>query len=391
MKKFLAVIMAMAMVVAFAACGGANTPAGNDGGNTAAETVKIGGIGPLTGDYANYGVSVKQGAEIAVEEINAAGGIGGKQIELSFQDSQGDPDSAVSAYGKLVDWGMNVSLGAVFSGETASVMAAAVEDDMFLITPSGSADGAITSNPKGYRVCFFDSDQGKLAADYIKDNNMADEVGVFFQSDIDYSKGLYDAFKAECEVKGVKIVCEQSFTSDTSTSFETQINALVASGVKVVFMPIYAAEASTFLSQAKNGTADAKFADDVYFFGADGLDGIVGKVAQAPETANNVLMLTPFAADNPDEKVQSFVKKYQDKNGETPDQFAADGYDAVYIIKQIVEEAGGNTSGQVLKETIEKTNYKGITGDMTWGSDGNTQKAAFAIIYNNGVGSMFGA
>lgn len=388
MKKVIALVVAAVMVFCFAACG-------NNGGSEEG-VIKIGGIGPLTGDYANYGTSVYNGAKIAVEEINAAGGINGMKIDLNFQDSQGDPDSAVSAYGKLIDWGMDISLSGVFSGENASITAAAVQDDMFLLSASASADTCIATNDAAYRVCFFDSFQGVAAADYIKDNNMATEVGVFYQSDIDYSIGLYESFKAECEKIGVKIVEVQSFTGDTNTSFETQINALVSCGAKVIFMPIYAAEASTFLSQAKNGTADAKFAKDVFFFGADGLDGIVGKVEQTPETADNVLMLTPFAADNPDQKVQNFVKAYKDANkGATPDQFAAGGYDAVYIIKALVENAGITNAADITEEEminqILKLEYAGVTGTMTWTEDGNTTKAALAIIYKDGVGSMFGA
>lgn len=401
MKKILALVLAVAMVLSFAACGNNNNePANNDTNNGGEEVVegekviKIGGIGPLTGDYANYGVSVYQGAKLAVEEINAAGGINGMKIDLNFQDSQGDPDSAVSAYGKLIDWGMDISLSGTFSGETASITAAAEEDDMFLLSASASADTCITANDAAYRVCFFDSFQGVAAADYIKDNNMADKVGVFYQSDIDYSIGLYESFKAECEKIGIEIVEVQSFTLDTNTSFETQINALVSSGVKLVFMPIYAAEASTFLSQAKNGTPDAKFAEDVYFFGADGLDGIIGKVEQSPKTADNVLMLTPFAADNPDEKVKSFVDAYKAANGVAPDQFAAGGYDATYVLKAIVENAGITDASEITEAEMIKQilalEFTGVTGTMTWGEDGNTSKAALAIVYKDGVGSLFG-
>lgn len=397
MKKALALVLAIVMVLSFAACGGNEADPGTTPNTPAAEgekVLKMGGIGPLTGDYANYGVSVNQGAKLAVEEINAAGGINGMKIDLNFQDSQGDPDSAVSAYGKLIDWGMDISLSGVFSGENASITATAAEDDMFLLSASASADGCIAANDAAYRVCFYDSFQGVAAADYIKDNNMADKVGVFYQSDIDYSIGLYESFKAECAKVGIEIVEEQSFTTDTNTSFETQINALVSSGVKVVFMPIYAAEASTFLSQAKNGTADAKFGDDVYFFGADGLDGIVGKVEQAPETANNVLMLTPFAADNPDEKVAAFVANYQKTFGATPDQFAAGGYDAVYILKALVENAGITDAAEITEAEMIKQilalEFTGVTGTMTWTEDGNTQKAALAIVYKDGVGSIFG-
>lgn len=383
MKKFLCMMMAVLMVLAMAACGG--EPANNGGNDTPdATTVKIGGIGPLTGAYANYGLSEKNGAELAVKEINEAGGIAGKQIELSYQDSQGESESAVNAYGKLMDWGMEVSLGCVLSGENASVVAAARDDDVLLITPSGSADKCIDGNDKAFRVCFYDSYQGAAAAQYIKDNNMVDTVGILYQSDNDYSVGLYNAFVAKCGELGITIAETQTFTSSTNTDFSTQVSALVSSGVKLVFIiPLYAEEASTFLTQAHG-----KFADDVYFFGADGLDGILGKVEQDTSLANNVLMLTPFAADNPAENVQSFVKKYQEAYGATPDQFAADAYDAIYAIKAAVEKAG-STSGAALASALTSLTVEGVTGTMTWGSDGNTNKPASAILYYDGVGTLF--
>lgn len=382
MKKFLCMMMAVLMVLAMAACGG--EPANNGGNDTPdATTVKIGGIGPLTGAYANYGLSEKNGAELAVKEINEAGGIAGKQIELSYQDSQGESESAVNAYGKLMDWGMEVSLGCVLSGENASVVAAARDDDVLLITPSGSADKCIDGNDKAFRVCFYDSYQGAAAAQYIKDNNMVDTVGILYQSDNDYSVGLYNAFVAKCGELGITIAETQTFTSSTNTDFSTQVSALVSSGVKLVFIPFYAEEASTFLTQAHG-----KFADDVYFFGADGLDGILGKVEQDTSLANNVLMLTPFAADNPAENVQSFVKKYQEAYGATPDQFAADAYDAIYAIKAAVEKAG-STSGAALASALTSLTVEGVTGTMTCGSDGNTNKPASAILYYDGVGTLF--
>lgn len=305
-KKVVAMFLAAVMALSLVACG-SKSDNGGSGDASGTETIKLGGVGPLTGGYANYGLSVQHGAELAVKEINAAGGVNGKQLELSFQDSQGDPESAVAAYGKLMDWGMNVSLGAVLSGETASVVAAAKADDVLVMETTGSADKCIDGNDKAFRICFYDSYQGTAAADYLTDNALATEVGVFYQSDNDYSVGLYNAFVAECQNTGVTIKETQTFTTATSTDFSTQVNALASSGVKVVFIPIYAEEASTFLTQAKG-----KFADDVYFFGADGLDGILGKVSQDVTIADNVLMMTPFAADSADPKVQAFVKAYQD-------------------------------------------------------------------------------
>ena len=378
-KRVFAMLLAMAMVFSLMACGSKDKAGGSDG-----DTIRLGGVGPLTGGYANYGLSVQHGAELAAKEINAAGGVNGKMLEVQFQDSQGDPESAVAAYGKLMDWGMNVSLGAVLSGETASVVAAAKADNMFIMETTGSADKCIDGNDKAFRVCFYDSYQGTAAADYLKDKALATEVGVFYQSDNDYSAGLYNAFAAQCQKVGVTIKETQTFTTATNTDFSTQVNALVASGVKVVFIPIYAEEASTFLTQAKG-----KFGSDVYFFGADGLDGILGKVSQDVTIADNVLMMTPFAADSAEPKVQAFVKAYQDAYNATPDQFAADGYDAVYAVKAAIEAAKGSTSGTDLAAVMTSLTVEGVTGTMTWSADGNTNKAASAILYKNGVGTLF--
>ena len=387
-KRVFAMLMACMMALSLVACGNKTNDNGGSGDSAdgaGTETIKLGVVGPLTGGYANYGLSVQHGAQLAVDEINAAGGVNGKQLELSAQDSQGDPESAVAAYGKLMDWGMNVFLGGVLSGETASVVAAAKADDMFIMETTGSADKCIDGNDKAFRICFYDSYQGTAAADYLKDNALADEVGVFYQSDNDYSAGLYNAFVAECEKTGVTIKETQTFTTATNTDFSTQVNALVNSGVKVVFLPIYAEEASTFLTQAKG-----KFAEDVYFFGADGLDGILGKVSQDVTIADNVLMMTPFAADSAAANVQAFVSAYQANYNATPDQFAADAYDAVYVVKAAVEAAGGSTSGAELAAVMTSLTVEGVTGNMTWNADGNTNKAASAILYKNGVGTLFG-
>ncbi|MBQ2830224.1 MAG: ABC transporter substrate-binding protein [Oscillospiraceae bacterium] len=390
-KKFFALMMACVMAFTMTACGGGADTTGDttsgdtqSGGQTASDSIVIGTIGPLTGPYANYGLSVKQGAEVAVAEINAAGGINGKQVVLLSEDSQGDPDSAVSAYGKLMDDGIHALLGCTLSGETANVVAAAAEDDVMILTPSGSADKCLEGNDKAFRVCFYDSYQGTAAAQYIVDNALATEVAILYQSDVDYSVGLYNSFKAKCEESNIKIVETQTFTASTATDFSTQVDALVASGAKVVFTPIYAEEASTFLTQAKG-----KFASDVYFFGADGLDGILGKVEQDPSIANNVLMLTPFAADSDDAGVKSFVESYQTAYGATPDQFAAGSYDGVYVLKAAIEKAG-STSGAAMAQAMTEITVEGITGSMTWTADGNTSKAASAILYFDGVGKLFG-
>lgn len=384
-KKVFAVVLAAVMVFSLAACGSKSSHDDSE--------IYIGGIGPLTGDYANYGLSVQHGAEIAINEINAAGGINGMKIVFSMQDSQGDPDSAKSAYGALIDWGMDASIGTVLSGEMDTVTKESAADDMFMISASASNDTCIEGSSNAFRICFYDSYQGVAAANYVKENFPGENVGVFYQSDNDYSIGLYESFADTAKSIGVQIVRVESFSDETD--YTTQINNLADSGAKVIFLPIYAAEASRFLSQAKNGSPDSSiFGDGVYFFGCDGLDGIVEKVSDNVATANNVLMLTPFAESSEDANVVNFVKQYKAAYNATPDQFAADGYDAIYAIKLATEKAGFTKSSEIkgseLSKALLSIKYNGVTGSMTWEANGNTNKLAMAIIYNNGVGSVFG-
>ena len=298
-NKLLSVVLAAAMLVMCVAM----TACSKDG---ASETeLVIGGVAPLSGDYANYGKQNSNGAYLAAKEINAAGGVNGFQLNVQFQDSQGDPDSAVTAYGKLMDQGMKVSLGGTLSGETASIVAAAKEDGLLVLTPTGSAKNCIEGSDTAFRVCFNDPQQGTASADFIKENNIGKKVAVFYQSDLDYSEGLYDTFAAEAQKLGLEVVTTQTFTKGTATDFSAQINAIKDSGADLVFIPIYAAEAAKFLTQARG-----KLADDMFYFGCDGLDGILGKVDK-PETAENVLMLTPFAADDTSEKVSKFVEAFK--------------------------------------------------------------------------------
>lgn len=382
-KKLMSLVLAVVMVAAcvvLTSCGGEKA---------ATDEILIGGIGPLTGDYANYGNSVKNGAEIAVEEINAAGGVAGFKLKLSFQDSKGNNADAVAAYGKLVDNGMKLSLGGVLSGETADIVAAAKDDGMLVLTPTGSATNILEGNDSAFRVCFSDASQGSASADYIGEHNLPKKVAVFYQADIDYSMGLLETFKSRVEANGIEIVEEQSFTTDTKTDFTTQITAIQNSDAEMVFIPIYAAEAATFLTQAKG-----KLAEDMIYFGCDGLDGILTKIENSAD-AENVMLLTPFSADSQSEKVQNFVKKYAEKcNGAVPDQFAADGYDAIYVLKAVIEKAGFTVDdvenfNERAVAAMTQIEVEGVTGKMTWTADGETTKSAIAMIIHDGVASLY--
>ncbi|MBR3355151.1 MAG: ABC transporter substrate-binding protein [Oscillospiraceae bacterium] len=389
-RLFVLVAAVLVMSMLMTSCGSGNQ---SNGGEEPAEpagekVLRIGGMGPLTGDYANYGLSVRNGAQVAVDEINANGGINGMTVVLDMQDSQADVDTAVAAYGKLMDNGMNVSIGTTLSGCMASVSLAAVDDDILLLSPSASNDSCISTNDKAFRICFTDSSQGKFSADYIVEHKLADTVAVLYQSDLDYSVGLYESFEAQAKVLGLNIAEVQTFDNNTNTDFSTQVNAINSSGAKLVFIPIYAAEASTFLSQAKG-----KLSDDTLYFGCDGLDGILTKVENDVSIADNVLELTPFSADDPDPKVQNFVEKYKADYKAAPDQFAADAYDAIYVIKAVIEKANitdpSECSGELLASYMTEITVSGVTGTMTWEKNGDTDKDAKAMIIKDGVASLY--
>lgn len=392
MKKFTRIVATLLVVVMatlmFAACNKqeGRAPVKNDDGTY---TVKLGGIGPTTGPYANYGNSVKQGAQLAVDQINAAGGFDGVKFELLFEDSAASADQAVAAYGKLLDDGMIVSLGGTVSGETMSVVAAAKDDGILVLTPSASAKEAIAGNDNAFRVCFNDPQQGTVSAQFIYDNGLATKVAAFYQSDTDYSSGVYATFKAECAAKGIEIVAEQTFTADSSSDFTAQINKLKEAkenGATVIFTPIYAQEAATFLTQAAQAGLTG-----VTVFGCDGLDGVIDKLDDA-KNAEGTMLLTSFAADSSEEDVKAFVDAYKAKYNAVPDQFAASAYDAVYAVKAAMQKAGlvngdfENFDKRIV-EAMTQIELDGVTGTSStkWTADGEAEKKANAVVIKNGV------
>ena len=323
MKKFLAAFLALTMVVlCFAACG-----KGDNGGTAGEKTLKIGLSGPLTGDAAQYGNGVKNGAQLAVDEINAAGGVNGIKLDFKMEDDEADSEKAKNAYGALKDWGMQISLGTVTSGACIAFQGEASKDNMFVLTPSATAVEAI-NGANAFRVCFADPQQGVESADYIAKNALATKVAVIYDSSDAYSSGIYDAFVAEAKAKGLDVVTTQSFTEDTGTDFSAQVQAVKSSGAELLFLPIYYKEATLILQTAKKAALDIKY------FGCDGLDGILTMENFDASLAENVMLLTPFAKNATDEFTVNFVTKYKEAYGEsTMNQFAADAYDAIYILK----------------------------------------------------------
>lgn len=356
-----------------------------DNAGAAGGTFKIGGIGPLTGGAAVYGIAAMNGSQIAVDEINAAGGINGMTVELNFQDDELDSEKSVNAYNTLKDWGVQVLDGCVTSACSIAVSAKTAEDNVFQLTPSGSAVECV-ANPNSFRVCFSDPNQGIASAQYIGEHGLATKVAVIYDSSDVYSSGIYEKFAAEAANQAFEIVTSGAFTADNKTDFSVQLQQAKDAGADLVFLPIYYNEAALILKQA----SDMGF--DVQFFGCDGLDGILGVENFDASLAEDVMLLTPFAADATDDLTVKFVTTYNEKFGETPNQFAADGYDAIYIIKAAAEKAGitADMSNEqictALSAAMTEIQVDGLTGlGITWDASGEPTKAPKAVVIKNGV------
>ncbi|MDD6571968.1 MAG: ABC transporter substrate-binding protein [Thermoflexaceae bacterium] len=384
-KKVVSLALIAVMALSTAACGSKQT---NSAGSDSTATFKIGGIGPTTGSASVYGIAVQNAAELAIKEINEAGGINGYQVELNFQDDEADQEKGVNAYNTLKDWGMNLLLGSVTSGSCVAVAAKTAEDNMFQLTPSGSAVDCV-ANDNAFQVCFTDPNQGIAAAQYIGQNGMASKVAVIYDSSDVYSSGIYEKFAGEAANQPFEIVATESFTADNKTDFSVQLQNAKTAGAELVFLPIYYSEATLILNQA----ASMEYAPT--FFGCDGLDGILSVENFDKSLAEGVILLTPFAADAADEKTQKFVADYEAAYGSTPNQFAADAYDAIYIMKAAIEKSGATPADGVsgicdkLKGAMTEITVDGLTGaGMTWEATGEVNKEPKAMVIKDGAYSL---
>ena len=373
MKKFVALMMALMMCLGcLAGCGAKDEDAGK---------IKIGGTAPLTGEAAIYGNAAKRGAEIAVEEINALGGL---QFVLKYEDDAHDAEKAVNAYNAVKDWGMQLSLGSVTSGPGLATSVKNYEDSIFALTPSASTDGYPEGKDNVYQMCFADTNQGSASAQYIYENQLGTKIAIIYQNDIDYSTGIYNTFVTKAQELGLEIVSTTTFITDAK-DFSVQITDAKNSGADLVFLPIYYEEASLILAQC----AAIDYAPK--FFGVDGMDGILTLEGFDISLAEGVMLLTPFSADAQDDLTKNFVAKYQEKYGEIPNQFAADAYDCIYAIYQACKTAGVTADMSAadinakLKEQFNTMTFSGLTGEnMTW-TDGYVSKSPKGMVIENGV------
>ena len=379
----LAAVLAFA-VLALTACGGSEggssepAPAPAGSGSAAAPApaaptggeIVIGATGPLTGDASSYGISVQQGAQIAVDEINEAGGISGNSLKFVMKDDKAAAADASTGYDLLFDEGMVISIGSVTSGSCVAFGQKAAQDGLFFITPSASSADVIATGDTAFRVCFGDPDQGVLAAHELTEKYQ--KIGCIYDTSDTYSTGIYDAFDAE--MKNLNVEYEvRTFDADNKKDFSSQVEAL--KDCDVIFCPFYYTEASLVARACA-----AKELNDIVLFGCDGFDGLAPILDE--NVKNPISQITPFDAEATDEATQKFVEAYQSKYGSVPDQFAADGYDAIKIIAALFEKGGVPenldiaTVGEMAVKTITDPSFSfaGVTGDMTWDASGACTK-----------------
>ena len=397
MKKFLAFMLALVMTLALAACGGddgqkdgsasganqgdAQTSGGTQPPADGAAVIKLGGVGPLTGDAAIYGSAAKGGAEIAVEEINALGGL---QFDLRYEDDVHDPEKSVNAYNSLKDWGMQALLGTVTSAPCVAVGDVAQGDNMFLLTPSGTAVECVQYD-NAFRVCFSDPMQGLESAKYIGENKLATKVAVIYDSSDVYSTGIYQAFATEAKNQGLELVATEAFTAESKTDFSVQLQKAKDAGAELVFLPFYYSEAALVLQQA------AGINYEPIFFGCDGMDGILDVDGFDASMAQDLMFLSPFTPTSEEEAIKNFVSDFEEAYGGTPNQFAADAYDGIYAIKAAMEKAGVTADMSAadicdaMKTAMTEITIDGVTAKaLAWEANGEPSKEPMVVKIADG-------
>lgn len=384
MKSKKLLLLAMAAVMLFSACSGGTNNAGNKNANP--DEIVLGTMGPLTGDVAIYGISALNGVKLAVDEINANGGIAGKQIKLLLEDEKGDPQEAVNVYNKLVEGGARAIIGDITSGPSVAVSEIANRDNMLMITPTGTQLDITDGKPSVFRVCYTDPFQGKILAQYAKNTLGAKKVAVLSNNSSDYSQGVKAAFMAEAAVQGIEIVADESY-GNTDKDFRVQLTTIASSNPDVVLIPDYYQIVALIAPQAR------EVGIDVQFIGPDGWDGITEQlttgltdeklIKESLASVEGSIFANHYSLDDQSEKIQTFIENYKKAYNENPSSFSALAYDAVYMVKQAFEE-GGFDDPQAAIDAMKAISYEGVTGKITFDENNNPIKAVSMIKVTDG-------
>lgn len=384
MKKMKLSVLMLAFVMLFTACG--NNNAANENENVESDEIIIGALGPLTGNVAIYGIAATNGTKIAIDEINEAGGILGKQVKLILEDEKGDAQEAMNVYNKLVEDGAVAIIGDITSGPTLAIADLANRDNMLLITPTGTQLDITEGRPSVFRVAFTDPFQGRVLAQYAKDTLGASTAGILANTSNDYSQGVKEAFIAEAENLGLEIVANESYGA-ADRDFRVQLTTIASQNPDVLLIPDYYETIALIAPQAREVGIESQF------IGPDGWDGITaqlttglsdeGLTAEALQSVEGAIFTNHYSLDDPNENIQNFIAKYNELHGENPASFSALGYDAAYMVKQAIEEAGSTDSDAII-DAMKNINYEGLTGSIKFDENNNPVKAISMIEVNEG-------
>lgn len=370
-----------------AACGGSS----DSSSSSSSDTIKVGILGPFTGDVAQYGLACRNGANLYIKQVNEAGGINGKQIEVEEEDEKGDATEAVNAYNKMVENGVVGIIGDVTSTPTIAVAQQSVNDNMPCVTPSATAADVISYGSNYFRACITDPYQGKLMADFAADQGYQ-TVGCIFNSGGDYEVGVKDAFVEEAAARGLTVLDPQAYSAG-DTDFNAQLTTIISGSPDAIMSPNYYQDDGKIVTQAR----DLGYTG--VFLGADGWSNIVGGSEEyaTAEDLEGCFYDCSFVAENPDEAVQQFIQDYNDEYGEQPTNFCALGYDAAMILLngiQTVEEAGSAEAGtddysQAVIDAIASGTANGVTGDISFDGTGDPKKSTLIITFKDGAQEVF--
>ncbi len=378
MRKIISMATALCMTFALASCGskgGTEEKAGTAKTDLSDEKIVIGSIAPMTGSAASFGVACDNGVRLAVEEINANGGILGAQVEVITKDDQGTPAEAVSGFNALLGEGVTAIVGAVISSCTSAITELANEEEVVMITASSTADSITTEDDYVFRSCFKDSFQGEMIVEYAKEKGLK-KGAILYATGDPYSSGLRDTFVKCAESAGIEIVAEQSTSDMAAVDFSSQLSTIVAANPDFIFTPYYYSALGPYILPQMRAAGY-----DGIVMGPDGFDGMESYTTGDLKVYDNIFFTSHYSAEDESETVQSFVKSYTDKYGaEALNAFAALSYDAMYMIKQAIEEAG-TTDSAAIRDAMSGMNYVGVTGDMTLDESGTPEKPVAILTF----------
>ena len=382
-KLFLSLLLVTSLTLSLTACGGSSESAeGTDDAAGSDDPIVIGTISPNTGSLAAYGTGIITGVELAVEEINAAGGILGREVQVITTDDQGDPTECLNAFNSLVAEGVGLIIGSATSGCTSAITEVANEEEVCLLAPTATADSVTTEDDYIFRACYADSFQGAIAAAYAKKAGYT-KVGVVYCAADVYSKGLYDSFSAACEGYGVEVAAVESTASLDVQDYTNQFAAMANAGVELVYAPFYYDVVGPYVIPQARAAGYTGI-----IMGADGYDTTPDYVVEGADLSafNNVYWTNHYYPGDTSEIVQSFVTAYEAKFGSTPSAFAATGYDCMYMYKAAIE-AAGSTESSAVRDALADTStvYECVSGTFSLDETGTPVKGAPIISFAAGT------